>query len=96
LTVANTALSVQINGRTAVTVPQGDRVRLCVDGSHPTDDLEVDFEGSGAWERVESATFVHTYPRPGRFAVAVRSGGHTAVAHLKVTRVTGTGGGGLF
>jgi hypothetical protein len=90
-------LRVEVNGRTSARVRQGDRVRFVVDGVDPaTHTLEVDFEGSGQWTRIDETTFVHIYRQPGRFATAVRAGDLTAIANVHVTRVTGTGGGGFF
>jgi hypothetical protein len=66
-----------------------------VDGG-PVHEILVDYEGSGEWEQANGLAFRRVYRRPGRFVTTVRHGDETATANVRVTRVTGTGGAGLF
>jgi hypothetical protein len=90
-------LTLEINGQTSASIRQGDvaRFEVLVDGDSAGEVL-VDFEGSGAWETAQGPVFRRTYREPGRFVATVRSGNDSASARVRVTRVTVTGGAGLF
>jgi hypothetical protein len=90
-------LTLAINGEASATVRQGDAAsfEVRVDGA-PADEVLVDYDGSGAWERAQGPVFRWTYQQPGRFVATVRRGDETASARVRVTRVTVTGGAGIF
>jgi hypothetical protein len=90
-------LTLEIDGRPSTTIRQGDaatfEVRL--DG-RPAEEVLVDFEGTGRWEPARGAVFRRTYREPGRFLVTARCGDEMATARVHVTRVSVTGGVGIF
>lgn len=90
-------LTLEINGQSSATIRQGDTANFEVlVGGDPVDVLLVDFEGSGRWEQAVGPVFRRTYREPGRFVATVRCGGETASARVRVTRVSVTGGAGIF
>jgi hypothetical protein len=90
-------LTLEINGQTSATIRQGDAVtfEVLLDGA-PAGEVLVDFEGSGAWVRAKGPVFRRAYREPGRFVATVRCRDDTASASVSVTRVSVTGGTGLF
>jgi hypothetical protein len=93
-----TMLTLDINGQASATIRQGDVASFVVrlDGAPAPDDVVVDIDGSGVWEPAEGSVFLRSYPKPGRFVATVRCGGDTASAQVRVTRVSVTGGAGIF
>jgi hypothetical protein len=87
-------LTLQVNGQTSATVRQGDRVDFDI-GANAAG-VEIDFEGSGAWTPAAGSKLHHVFRQAGRFVAAARRGGDIAQVMIHVTRVTGTGGAGIF
>jgi hypothetical protein len=89
-------LGVEVNGHVSTTIRQGDVASFEIQSDDETDEVRVDFEGSGEWELVKGPVFRRVYRMPGDFIATIRHGGETASVQLRVTRVTGTGGAGIF
>jgi hypothetical protein len=91
------ALAVTVNGRTTVTLRQGDPATFEVHHVDlPAADVWFDPVGSGDWQPVAGTTLRHVYAEPGRFEPAVRVGNEVATVRLRVLRVTRSPGAGYF
>lgn len=92
-----TALALTLNGRTAVTLREGDSATFDVHlEGQSAGDLWFDAEGRGEWRLVAEPTLRHVYAEPGRFEPAVRVGDEIARVRLRVLRVTRSPGAGYF